>query len=82
VIGPVAPVVPAFLVVAARIGAEKHATGLQGRVQLAQHPREFLAGHVEQDDVGEDAIETLCRQVECKQASMCRSSAAMFWLTS
>lgn len=63
VIGAITPAVPAFLVAAVWIGTEEHATGLEGLTQLAQHPCEFLAGHMEQNSIGEDAVETLLRQV-------------------
>src|SRR6185295_10346431 len=41
VVGAIASTVPAFLVVAARIGAEQHAPGLQARVQFTQHARQL-----------------------------------------
>src|SRR5260370_38887735 len=38
----VAAVAPAFLIRAARVGAEQHAAGLQRRVQLPQHALQRL----------------------------------------
>ena len=46
-------------------------------MQLPQTRLELLAGHMEQDGVGEDAVETLLRQVECKQVLLPDFAAAM-----
>ena len=46
-------------------------------MQLAQHPRELLAGHMEQDGIGEDAVETLLRQVEREQVLLPDFAAAI-----
>ena len=43
VIDAIAPAVPAFFVVAARIRAEQHAARLERGAQFAQHPRQFAA---------------------------------------
>src|SRR5208337_4068576 len=58
----VAPATPAFLVVAARVRAEQHATRFQSRVQFEQYARQFLPRDVKQRGVGEHAIEMLLRQ--------------------
>src|SRR5690606_34183063 len=47
VVGAVAAAVPAFLVVAARIGAEQRAARPQCGAQLAKHARQFLERNVE-----------------------------------
>src|SRR5213082_216144 len=53
----VAPPVPAFFVMAARIGAEQHTTRFKTCVQFQQHARQFLAWYMKQRGVGEHAIE-------------------------
>src|SRR5690606_37179361 len=60
----VALATPALLVIAARIGAEEHATGLQCGPELGQHTRQLLAGHMEQHGIGEDAVESLRRELQ------------------
>src|SRR3972149_11532435 len=63
----VAPVVPALLVMPVRIGAEQYAARLQRRMQLAQDPRQLLAGHMKQHRIGEYAVEALIGQIEGKK---------------
>ncbi len=64
VVSAITPAVPAFLVVAARIGAEQHPARLQRGMQFSQHARQFLAGHMKQGRVGERAVEVHFRQIE------------------
>ncbi len=64
VIGAVTLAVPAFDVVAARVGAKENAVGFEGRMQLAQYARQFRARYVEQRSVGKNAAELFVRQVE------------------
>ena len=61
VVRAIALAAPAFLIPAARIGGEEHATRLERRIQLAQDSGELLTGHMEQDGVGEYSVETLWR---------------------
>ena len=64
VIYAVPPAAPALLVAAARVRAEQHASRLETCVELQQHMRQLLAGHMKQRRVGEHAIETVTRQIE------------------
>src|SRR5437762_13763769 len=63
----VAPAVPAFLVMAARIRAEQHTSRFESRVQFQQHARQLLAGYMKQRGVGEHAIEMVIRQIELEE---------------
>src|SRR6185503_2071621 len=63
----VASAVPAFFVVAVRVGREQHPARLQRGVQLPQHARQLLAGDMKERRVGEDAVETALRQIELQE---------------
>src|SRR5271169_3830588 len=63
----IAPVVPAFLIVATRVRAEQHAARLQSGVQFQQHARQFLPRDMKQRGVGEHTIEMFLRQCELKK---------------
>src|ERR1700687_4319822 len=58
---------PAFLIRAARVGAEQHAAGLQRRVQLLQHAWQRLTRDMEQRGVGENAVKVRGRQIEMQE---------------
>src|SRR5687768_13014813 len=77
VVGAVAAAVPAFLVVAVRVGAEEHAARLQRGAQLAQHPRQLAAGHMEKGCVGENAVEARRRQLEAQEILLPDLAAAV-----
>src|SRR6185503_6295083 len=61
---PVAPVMPAFLIVAVRVRAEENAARFQGRVQFQEHARQLLAGDMKERGVGKDAVEAAGREFE------------------
>src|SRR3989440_3632421 len=71
------PVVPAFLVMTAWVGAEQHAAWLQTRVQFQQHARQLLAGYMKKRSVGEYAIEMVLRQIELEEILLPYFAAAM-----
>src|ERR1700692_838193 len=76
-VGAVASAIPAFFVVAARIGAEQHATGLQRGTQLPQHARQLDARYVEQRCVGVDAVKVRLRQIESEKILLPYFAAAI-----
>src|SRR6476659_25900 len=55
-VGAVSLLIPAFLIVAARIRAEQHTARLERGTQLAEHPWQLHARHVKQHGVGEDSV--------------------------
>src|SRR6266508_1010639 len=55
---------PTFLIIAARIGAEQHALGLERDAQFPQYARELLCGNMKQRGVREDAVEIIVGEVE------------------
>src|SRR5690606_3463774 len=73
----VALAAPAFLVVAARVRGEEHATGLERGVQLPEHPRQLRARDMEQRCVGEDAVEARWRQLESQEVLLEDLAAAV-----
>jgi hypothetical protein len=56
-----------FLIAAAWVRGKQHATWLERCGDLAQHPGQFQARHMEQGCVGEHAIEPACRQIQRKK---------------
>ena len=66
-VGTVATAIPPLLVVAARIGAEQHASGAQRRVQPLQHLRQLCARHMKQRGVGEYAVKAAGRQLQIQE---------------
>src|SRR6266704_733566 len=64
VVSAVTPAVPTFLILAARIGTEQHASWLECGVQLSEHARQLLGRHMEQRSVCEDAVKPPSRQLE------------------
>ena len=68
VVGAVAAAVPAFLVAAAGVGAEQDAAGFEGGAQVTQDAGQSLRGDVEQDGVGEDAVEAGGGQLQAQEA--------------
>ena len=58
---------PAFLVRTTRIGAKKHAAGLQRRVQLLQHACQIPTRDMKQGGVGENAVKACERQIEAQK---------------
>src|SRR5205085_1176297 len=77
VVGAIAAAIPAFLVVAARIGAEEDAAGLERGAKLAEDARQLLVGNVEERRVREDAVEALRRQVEAQEILLPHLAPAM-----
>ncbi len=75
--GPVAAVAPALLVLTSGVGGEQNAAGVQGGVQLPQHPWQFHTGHMEQRRIGKDAVETLLGQVELQKVLLPDLAAAV-----
>ena len=73
----VAPAVPAFLVMAARVRAEQHATRFQTCVQVQQYARQLLAGYMKQRGIGEHAIEMVIRQIELEKILLPYVAAAV-----
>src|SRR4029077_17847048 len=63
-IAAVTLVAQAFLVASSGVRGEQDAPGLEAPGKLDKHPGKFLAWDVEQRGVGEDAIETICRQLQ------------------
>ena len=61
---------PAFLVLAARVRAEKHAAGLQRSREIGENAHDLAARHMEQRGVGEDSIEAGGWQVEVEEILM------------
>ena len=53
------------------------AARFEGRVQFAQHPRQFPGGNVEQRSVGEHAVETRGRQVQLQEILLPDLAAAV-----
>ena len=58
---------PALLPLTSRVRAEEHAARFQGRVQFTEHPRQHLAGHVEQHRIREDAVLASVWQIQCQE---------------
>src|SRR5690606_23173573 len=75
--GAVAPLEPAFLVAAARVGAEEHATGLQRCTKRAENPWQLLRRHVEQGRIGEDPVEARGRQIRPEEVLLPDFAAAV-----
>lgn len=67
VIGAIAFAADALFVAAARIRTEQDSGGFQRRLQLAQHARQFLARHVEQGRIGENAVEMRVGQIQAEE---------------
>jgi hypothetical protein len=61
---------------AAGVRAEQHAARLQRRMQFVQHPRQRLAGDVEQRRIREYAVEVARRQVEREEVLLQHVAAA------
>src|SRR5476649_2749596 len=76
-VAAVAWAVPAFAIVAARVGAEQHAAVFQRRVQGQQHGRQRHARHVEQRGVGVDAVE-VCAGKSRWTKSYCHTSQPLW----
>src|SRR5712692_5557407 len=74
----VAPAVPAFLVMAARVRAEQHPARLERGAQLRQYSRQFLARNVKQRRIGENAVEARRQQVELEEVLLPHLAAAVF----
>src|SRR5579871_635488 len=64
VIDAVAPVIPAFLIQPAWVGAEENAARLERRSQFQEHAGQFTSRYVKQRGVGENAVKTVVRQIE------------------
>src|SRR3954467_2174545 len=77
VIDAVASAVPAFFVMAMRVGREQHTTRLERGVQLQQHARQLLAGDMKERRVGEYAVETALRQLEFQEILLPYFGAAL-----
>src|SRR5207237_3636626 len=73
----VAPAVPAFLVMAARVRAKQHTSGFQTCVQFQQHARQLLAGYMKQRGVGKYTIEMVIRQIELEEILLPYVAAAV-----
>src|SRR5439155_5596146 len=69
---------PTFLVVAVRVGAEKHAARLERRVELAQHARQLLCRHVEKRGVREHSVEILVGKAHGEEILLPYLAAAVF----
>src|SRR5579872_7411126 len=59
--------IPAFLVVASRIGAEQYTSWFQRRAKLSQYSRQFQAGHMKQRCIGEHPVKLAFGQVKRKE---------------
>jgi hypothetical protein len=76
-VGAVAAAIPALLILAARVGTEQYAAGLERRAQFGQHARQFATRDVEQRCVGVDAVEMRCRQSELEKILLPHLAAAL-----
>src|SRR5579859_885563 len=63
-IGAIAAVAPAFLVAAARVGAEQYAARLQRGMQLPQHAWQDQRWDMKQRRIGEYSVEIEVRQIK------------------
>src|SRR5262245_59666028 len=73
----VAPLAPAFLVMATRIRAEENTAWFQTCFQFQQHARQLLARYMKQRGVGEHAIEMVARQIELEEVLLPYVAAAV-----
>src|SRR5215813_6414824 len=73
----VAPLAPAFLVMATRIGAEENTARFQTCFQFQQYARQLLAGYMKQRGVGEYIIEIVLRQIELEEILLPHFAAAV-----
>src|SRR5690606_41756055 len=77
VVAAIARAVPAFAVVAPRVGTEQHAAWFQAVVQLAEYLGQLLVRDMEQAGIGEDAVERSRRQVEGEKVLLPDFAAAV-----
>ena len=66
----VAPIGPAFLVVAPRVRAQQDAAGFEGRGEVAEDPGELADRHVEQRGVRKNSVEVGEWQVKREEVLM------------
>ena len=63
----IASVLPALVIVAARVGAKQDAVHLERFPQLSQHAREFLTGNMKERGIGENTIKVCGREIELQK---------------
>ena len=67
IIAAVALFAPALFVIATGIGAKQNTVGFERQPKLFENSRQFLAWHVKERCIGEDAVEIFCRQAQFKK---------------
>src|SRR5262245_46292129 len=73
----VAPLAPAFLVMATRIRAEEDTARFQTCFQFQQNARQLPAGYMTPSGIGEDAIDTAIRYIEPEEVLVPHVRAAV-----
>src|ERR1700744_20759 len=78
VVDPIAPAIPALLVVSPRVRGEEDPVRLERIAQLREDPREFPTGHVEQGRIGKDAVEMAVGKLQAEEILLPDLAAAVF----
>lgn len=76
-VGSVASIIPAFLIVAVWVRAEQHALRLEGGMQLSQNARQFPGWYMKQRGIGKYSIEIRHREIELQEILLPDHAAAV-----